>query len=845
MTKNTRLFDTFKPSTYDIHVELTNNLESFNTECLTTGVVNKNTSTITLHARALIIKSLEVTVAGEIISSSYQLDSGHETLTIHLESPVITDAQIQIKTSATGEISPTMHGVYPASYTEDGEHKTIVSTQFESHFAREMFPCVDEPSAKAEFNLTVTAPSRHTVISNTPVQSSTTNGEIKTVVFETTPLMSTYLLAFASGELGRIMKKTSSGVEVSIYAPIGHSNRLEFALDVATRCLEVFEEYFGIPYPLAKCDHVAIPEFAAAAMENWGCITYRESALVLDPEHASLASKQYIASVIAHELAHQWFGNLVTMEWWEDLWLNEGFATWASYEAVDAMFPDWNIWDQFVVDDFARAMALDALESSHPIKATINDPREISEIFDAVTYSKGSSIIRMLNDYLGDNLFRKGLHEYLKKHEYSNASTDDLWESLTKASGIDVSKFMATWTEKTGYPILAIENLNNNKIRLSQERFTLHPKANDVDYAWQIPLFSSNSNSETLRQKSQLFESAIINESLNKGRSGLYRVSYPKHFAEKLSRKAAEGSLNAVDRLGLLDDSFSAAQAGKASTLIALNAMANYKNELNPNVLDEIASNIGSVNAVMFTSRSEAIATMSGYVSTLIAETYKTVSWHEEEDDTPDMLLARRNILALAVAYGHQNAAERASLLFESYKKHGKTLKPDFRGFIYSHAVHKQNNRELYEWFVSKYKDEPLQEEKSRLTNAITSFESPEIANRNFDLMQTDTVRKQDMIFWLARLLGNRSSRAAAWSWYRENWEWLCEQYQGGPMFNYLAMVLAPLSTFEYAQQIRDFFDDKDTAGMEMSLLQTLEKIETIAYWRQADQEAIHNYFTQ
>ena len=268
--------------------------------------------------------------------------------------------------------------------------------------------------------------------------------------------MSTYLLAFVVGELDAIETQTTNGVTVRVYTPIGKEEQGRFALDVAARTLSFFEEYFAIAYPLPKMDLIAIPDFAAGAMENWGAVTYRETAILVDPEHSSAATRQRVAIVIAHELAHQWFGNLVTMEWWTHLWLNEGFASWIEYLAVDHLFPEWEIWTQFVFSDFGRALSLDSLRHSHPIEVEVRHPSEISEIFDAISYSKGASVIRMLASYVGEDDFRRGLQVYLRRHQYGNASTEDLWQALAEESGKPVKAVMDTWTKQSGYPVLSV-----------------------------------------------------------------------------------------------------------------------------------------------------------------------------------------------------------------------------------------------------------------------------------------------------------------------------------------------------------------------------------------------------
>jgi puromycin-sensitive aminopeptidase len=306
--------------------------------------------------------------------------------------------------------------------------------------------------------------------------------------------MSTYLLAFVYGQLEFLEKNTKDDVAVRTYATPDNVEHTKFALDVAVKCLEFFNDYFGIDYPLEKCDLIALPDFASGAMENWGCITFREHALLVDPKNTSLATKQYVAMVVAHELAHQWFGNLVTMRWWTDLWLNEGFASWIEYLAIDHIFPEWKMWTQFVIDEQQQALKLDALENTHPIEVPVSHPDEIRSIFDAISYSKGASTIHMLHSYVGADDFQTGLRYYLKKHTYGNTDTEDLWDAMEEASEKPVKNFMRAWTTKPGFPLVRV-NVENDHLTATQERFYTNPLHGESDTTlWPVALQANQAN---------------------------------------------------------------------------------------------------------------------------------------------------------------------------------------------------------------------------------------------------------------------------------------------------------------------------------------------------------------
>jgi puromycin-sensitive aminopeptidase len=351
----------------------------------------------------------------------------------------------------SGKITDPMNGLYPCYFTHEGKKKFVLATQFESHHAREVFPCIDEPEAKATFDLALNTPLEGDVIANTPARTVLKEKSQQTTIFETTPVMSTYLLAFAYGDIGFKEAKSKNGTIVRGYATPDNVQFVDFALDTAVKVLDFYEDYFALAFPLPKIDMIALPDFAAGAMENWGLITYREQCMLVDPVNTSIHTKQYVAMVVAHELAHQWFGNLVTMQWWTDLWLNEGFASWIEYLAIDKLFPEWHMWTQFIADEQQPALKLDALDNTHAIEVPINHPDEIRTIFDAISYNKGASVIHMLHGYLGAEDFRDGLRHYLKKHAYKNTVTQDLWAALEEISGKPVKEFMHAWTSFRSY----------------------------------------------------------------------------------------------------------------------------------------------------------------------------------------------------------------------------------------------------------------------------------------------------------------------------------------------------------------------------------------------------------
>ncbi|XP_030928047.1 aminopeptidase M1-like isoform X4 [Quercus lobata] len=410
----------------------------------TTSVSFTHPAAHSSNSKQQVLKPLKVDVVEEdeilVLNFGDTLPIGLGLLTIHFQ----------------GSLNDKMKGFYISTYEHNDEKKNMAVTQFKPDDARRCFPCWDEPACKATFKITLDVPSELVARSNMPIIEEKVVGDLKTVSYQESPIMSTYSVAIVVGLFDYVEHLTSDGVKVRVYCQVGKVNPGKFALDVAVRTLELYEEYFAMPYSLPKLDMVAIPDFAFGSMENYGLVTYCETALLYDVQHSTTADKQRVVIAVAHELAHQWFGNLVTMEWRTHLWLNEGFATWVSYLAADRLFPEWKVWTQFL-DDYTEGLGMDGLRESHPIEVKINHASEIDEIIDSISYIKGASVIRMLQSYLGADCFQRSLASYVKNFACSNAKTEDLWDALEEESGEPVNKLMNSWTKQKGYPVVSVK----------------------------------------------------------------------------------------------------------------------------------------------------------------------------------------------------------------------------------------------------------------------------------------------------------------------------------------------------------------------------------------------------
>jgi aminopeptidase N len=677
-----------------------------------------------------------------------------------------------------GQITRPMNGIYPCFFEHDGQEQKLIATQFESHHAREAFPCIDEPEAKATFVLTLTTPQSKAIIANTPIKLQETVGDTVVTTFEETPRMSTYLLAFAFGDMDFLEAKTKEGTVVRAYATPENVKHTDFALDVAVKCLEFYNEYFDIPYPLAKCDFIALPDFASGAMENWGCITFREQALLVDPANTSLPMKQWVANVVAHELTHQWFGNLVTMKWWNDLWLNESFASWMSYLAIDQLFPEWKVWEQFIVDEQSQALKLDALDNTHPIEVTINHPDEIRTIFDAISYEKGASVILMLKDYLGDEKFRDGLRVYLKRHAYGNTASTDLWAAWEEASGKPVQDFMRAWTTQAGYPLVYAGSYEG-KPSLLQERFYLNPKATKADTLWPIPLLTKQLKLERIEKSVQA--TTLPNDLLlNQGRTGFYRVAYESALSQRLAEQVKQGKLSALDRLGLLADSFEASKAGYSSTVDTLKLLQAYENEDNTFVWDVITNVLAGIRSTM---RDEELRdAMKPLGRKLAATQVARLGWDAKDGESHFDTLLRPTVLGLAAVSDGEAVVAEALKRFHAMQK-PEDVDPDIRGIVYGTAARKGAAKE-FDKLLAMHNASKNSEDRVTLSAALTAFEQPELYKKALSQIATSNVRLQDAGYWVAYSFANRFARDTTWQWMQDNWEWL-EQNMGNDLSFY------------------------------------------------------------
>jgi puromycin-sensitive aminopeptidase len=814
-------------------------------------VLSKPTKTLTIHSKDLDIQSAEVVVGkSKYFATKTTYNPDAETVTFVFPQ-TIKKGKAALHLGFVGVINDSLRGFYKSTYEIDGVTKHIATTQFEATDARRAFPCFDEPAHKAIFNVKLIVPGSHTAISNTlPISTEEHKAGYKVVTFAPTPRMSTYLLAFIIGEFEYVEGYTKNKTQVRVFTTEGKSHQAKFALDVAIRCLDFYNEYFAIPYPLPILDMIAIPDFESGAMENWGAVTYRETALLVDEQNTSLSNKQWIATVVAHELAHQWFGNLVTMRWWTDLWLNEGFADFIQNVALDHIFPEWHIWELWLGDARqATAMKLDSLANSHPIQVEVHHPSEISEIFDMISYAKGSAILRQLQSYVGEDAFRDGLRHYLKKHSYKNTETTHLWESLEKVSKLPVGNVMKSWTMKMGYPLVTLEK-KKDTFTVSQERFlssrlevSAYKKAKNKTpkTIWAIPL-SYESNSEQMKMLLTKQSAPLVGTSigkLNLGETSFMRVRYDTDTLTQLREQVEKGSMHVADRLGIIRDLFAMAEAGYIPTDEALEFSLVYKNETEYIVWSEIALGVNKIYNII--PEGETKEKYKRYALSLFSPLAEHMGWEHKsgmQSKHGDVFL-RSLALAQAGAYGDNKVITSARRLFKARAK--SPIRADIRSVVYSIVA---QNGGIKEWEELKksYDKEQMHEEKDRYARALTQFRDQTLIARTLVFALSTQVRDQDAPHLLAAVWQNSRGRALAWAFVKHHWPTILARYGEG---NQLSRIVSPLGAHTDTKDMTDakkFFRDNRAPGAARTLEQSYERIASNAAWQKADSKLIKKW---
>lgn len=799
--------------------------------------IGKKTKEIALNASELEIKHASVIVGASEYKAAVGEDKQKQRIILKFKAAVSGKATIRI--GFVGTNNAEMYGFYRSSYKQGDKTKYILSSQFEAANARNAFPCFDEPAFKAVFDLSFVVDRELDCISNMPVMSVKKNGNgAKIVRFRETPRMSTYLLYLGVGNYDYINDKVGK-IDVRVITTPGKKALAKLPMEYAKKFIEFFQEYFAVDYPLPKADFIGIPDFAAGAMENWGAITFRETAL-LSSEESSIATKQRVAEVIAHELAHQWFGDLVTMKWWNDLWLNESFATFMSYKAMDAVFPEWKMRTEYKRDVIATAFGADQLKSTHPISVPVRSPGDVDQIFDEISYDKGGTVLNMIEDYAGEEIFRKGLTNYLNKHKYSNATKFDLWHAIDEEAKrnrkkINVYDVASFWVDKPGYPSVSVKK-SPSGFELSQQRYFLLKDVKDSTL-WPIPVNYSLSGSDG----SMLFgkKSASISAQgnawlkLNAGQNGLYRVFYEKEDLDRLGYLVKEQKLDPVDSWGIENDAYAMIRSGRARASGYLEFVEKYclNNEypLSSNVL----GHVGFIND-MLDGEDELMSKelIIRYTNQLIED----LGWNRKESESTFDTAMRSAAILRSGRAGYEPTIDKAKDLFNDYLD-GKPLEANLRSSVFYVNAWVGDSR-TFDTLKERYINEKVPEEKSRFLSSLAMFGDRKLLLRAFDFSMSKDVRLQDSYAIVAIGSSNPAGKDLVLGWTKRNWKALKKRFASGThMLSRYVDNLAVLRTREDLKAVKSFFSKKENMreDLRQALANTLEEIESNIQFMEAN----------
>ncbi|KAM3595343.1 uncharacterized protein V6R79_022003 [Siganus canaliculatus] len=870
--KNFRLPDYVKQVHYDLHLEPNLTDDTYTGTVDIQVEVSKATRHLWLHIRETFVKAIprlrkkasdgtEVSVA---VNSCFEY-SEHQYVVVEAAQELSTTGpeEVYILTlEFQGSLVGSVVGFYSVAYTENGVNKKIAATDHEPTDARKSFPCFDEPNRKATYKISITHDSTHEALSNMPIESieDLPDNRKKTSFLKSVP-MSTYLVCFAVHQFESVERVSQRGIPLRIWAQPSQLATAEYAANTTKIIFDYFEEYFDMNYSLEKLDQIAIPDFGTGAMENWGLVTYRETNLLYDENESSSINKQRVATVISHELVHQWFGNIVTMDWWDDLWLNEGFASFFEYVGVEQAEPDWEMRDVMIVNDVLPVMVDDALVSSHPIIVSVSTPAEITSVFDAISYSKGASILRMLEDWIGKDNFRDGCRNYLKTYHFQNAKTADFWSSLESVSGYPVAEVMDTWTQQMGYPVLTLAS-SGTQGRLTQQRFLLDPNANasepasPFEYKWTIPVkLQTISNNKTLfHMFNQSSAELVVNDydsttdgllKVNNDHIGFYRVNHEDSIWEDISQLLQSNYLqfDAADRTSYIDDAFALARANIIDYGTAFNITMYLSRETEYIVWDRVESSIAYVRNML--SGNEVLypkfqTLFRNHVSAIAAD----LGWNDVGSQLERLL--RETVLGIACQMGDPNALGNATDIFNKWINGTiSNVGVNLRLLVYRYGM-KEADEQTWNIMFERYKSSTLAQEKVKLLYGLASVENVELLNRLLEATKDDSVFKSQDLFTVVQYVSyNPVGQSMAWDWTTLNWDYLVNRYtiDDRNLGRLPGQISSSYNTEYQLWKMEAFFNATPNAGAgEMSRQQALETVRNNIQWIQRNEDEISQW---
>ncbi len=823
-----RLPEIARPENYKLKFTPDLDAATFEGDETITVRVLKATNQITLDAADINFHEVSITAEGATQKATVTPEKEKEMVVLQVEKPLAAGTAT-IHISYSGILNSEMRGLYLG---KDDQGRKYASTQFEATDARRAFPSFDEPDYKATFDITAVADNGLTAISNQKVISDQPGpGNKHTVKFATTAKMSSYLAALVIGNFEYI-EGESDGIPIRVYATTGKKEMGRFALEAAEHILSYYDKYFGIKYPYGKLDLIGIPDFSAGAMENTGCITFREVILLIDEKTGSVDLKKTIADVIAHEMAHQWFGDLVTMKWWDDVWLNEGFATWMSSKPVQAWKPEWNA-KLDTVSDTGQTLNVDALENTRPIHQSANTPAQIQELFDGIAYGKAAAVLRMLEAYLGEDTFRAGVNAYLKQHQYANATAEDFWDAQAKTSKKPVDQIMPTWVKQAGEPIIDVKaqcSGNSTSVTLTQQRFYFDRAKfqSPGDQLWQIPLCMRGSSDSTnkcelLTKKEQTVTLSGCSSWVlaNAGAAGYYRVGYQPEAVHALAHDA-ETELSPAERIALQSDIWASVRVDREPVGDYLAFAQGLASDQNTPVLQDMLGHLNYIGEYLVNDSDRD--SYRAWLRQLLEPVMKNVGWEPKPGETAEQKTLRpRVLLTLGRDARDPEALTEARKIADKALSSPSSVDHDLV-FAALPVAAMNGGPDFYDKVMSAMKGSKSPEDYYNFLFTLPRFSDPSLLQRTLDFAISPDVRSQDALQLVTSVLRNPDGQKVAWDFIRQHWSEL--EKAGGPFAS--AEVVGATSAFcdpSLKDQVTQFFNEHKVAAAERTYKQSLERI--------------------
>ncbi|XP_047509219.1 glutamyl aminopeptidase isoform X1 [Pieris napi] len=791
----------------------------------------------------------------------YEVQFGHNE---------ISEGVYKLTLNFTGKLDTGIVGFYQSKLRGG---LSMVASKFQPTYARQAFPCFDEPDFKATYDITLVKPIDYVALSNMNEISKSVDKSTKTetVTFATSVPMSTYLACFVVCNFDykeTLINTSGIGKDFTLrsFAQKQQTHKIDFAQDIGKRATEFYIKYYEVPYPLPKLDMIAIPDYVSGATEHWGLITYRETSFLVDEATTSSQNKISVANTIAHELAHMWFGNLVTMKWWDEVWLNEGFASYMQVKSLNAIEPSWTMLDQFLTKTLHSVLVTDAKLSSHPIVQKVETPDQITAIFDSISYNKGASILRMLEGFIGEENFRKGVSDYLKKYKYGNTVTQELLSSLepyfkTLYPHLSLKYIMDTWTRQMGYPLITVRPAANNIYILTQSRFLLDPAAtydddSEFHYRWYVPITYSTSKEKRddilwFADTSDSVEISLSDDEkllkINNNQMGYYRVNYPLDMWSQIIEqlKVKSNMLTISDRAHLLDDAFALSDAGILPYDIALSLTQYLPVEKDFVPWETASAKFSHLSKKLINT--PAYENLKKYVQHLISGLYTEQSWEKTNLDVIQGLL-RTRVLTLAASSGLPDAERRVRNMFLNWlNSHGTNtiIEPDLRSLIYYYGM-KHASAEDWEKLWALYLQEEDVQEQTKLRSALSAPEDVAILKRYLNLAWDEkNIRSQDYLNVLQLISTNPSGNGLVWDEVRNRWNTLVDRFTLNSRYlgNLIPAITSGFNTEKQLQEMISFFEENSEAGAGASARQrALENVRNNIKWTSSHQSTVASW---